>query len=374
MSSSQLPKPMVSPERVDAMWKVSASRILVGPRRRRAALRAGALSLVVGLGGAFFFARPHVPSAGSQLAAADQPSLVTLADGSEVSLAPRTSLLLDASAPDEVSLSMRGGRARFSVTHKANRVFKVRAGNVEVRVLGTRFGVDTAHGVEVWVEEGVVEVRTGDRVVHLHVGESWKSEGAGAPPPAPTTELPEEPARAAAPAPLELPLPPRQPATHAAPARAKASPSRAEASGSGPSGGSSGGASSRVATAPLPPTRDELFGAALEARRAGRAEDARTAWSNFLARAPDDPRASLAAFELGRIAMDVDHQDTLALSYLERALASSPASAFAEDALARVVRLNAKHGSAAACRQARDRYASQFPHGTYAASIGSLCP
>jgi TolA-binding protein len=124
----------------------------------------------------------------------------------------------------------------------------------------------------------------------------------------------------------------------------------------------------------MPPTRDELFGAALEARRSGRADDARTAWSNFLARASDDPRAGLAAFELGRIAMDVDHQDTLALSYLERALAAAPASAFAEDALARVVRLNAKHGSPAACRQARDRYAAQFPHGTYAASLGSLCP
>jgi len=58
---------------------------------------------------------------------------------------------------------MRKGEAFFSVAHDTSRPFFVTVGDVQVRVVGTKFdvkrGVDAVH---IGVAEGVVEVRRPD--------------------------------------------------------------------------------------------------------------------------------------------------------------------------------------------------------------------
>jgi hypothetical protein len=54
-----------------------------------------------------------------------------------------------------------------------DRPFEVRAGDVSVRVLGTRFAVDHRERVRVSVSEGTVEVRQQGAIVRLERGQAW---------------------------------------------------------------------------------------------------------------------------------------------------------------------------------------------------------
>ena len=72
-------------------------------------------------------------------------------------------------------------------------------------------------------------------------------------------------------------------------------------------------------------------------RRAGRMREAADAYAALLASYPDDARAGLSAFELGRIRMDALDDEAGAIEALERSLAAGTAASFHEDALARIV-------------------------------------
>jgi transmembrane sensor len=113
------------------------------------------------------------PSASHPAAAAQtyatttgQHAVVTLSDGSRVTLAPRTTLrafMID----QERRTVVLDGEAIFDVTHAEGVPFIVQTGAVTTRVLGTRFSVRTAlpHGVtRVAVLAGKVALsRPGDR-------------------------------------------------------------------------------------------------------------------------------------------------------------------------------------------------------------------
>jgi transmembrane sensor len=90
-----------------------------------------------------------------------QPDSVTLADGSRAVLAPGSELTVSAtygSAGREVALT---GQGWFRVVHDDARPFVVKAGDAEIRDVGTEFTVNhrAASGVLVQVHEGAVIVR-----------------------------------------------------------------------------------------------------------------------------------------------------------------------------------------------------------------------
>lgn len=81
---------------------------------------------------------------------------VTLDDGSEVTLAPRSAIAVDYAARER-KIELLDGAAFFTVRKDSERPFKVQAGAVETTVLGTRFEVNRSDdGVTVSVEEGLV--------------------------------------------------------------------------------------------------------------------------------------------------------------------------------------------------------------------------
>jgi transmembrane sensor len=96
---------------------------------------------------------------------------LTLFDGSKVSL-DAGGVLAPTTAEDERGARLLQGQAYFDVVPDPGRPFRVQAGAMTVTVLGTGFSVG-AHpdGVEVALEHGSVEVRTGSRSQRLQPGQ-----------------------------------------------------------------------------------------------------------------------------------------------------------------------------------------------------------
>jgi len=116
-----------------------------------------------------------------------------------------------------------------------------------------------------------------------------------------------------------------------------------------------------------------LFKRANLARRTGQTHEAADAYAELLKRYPDDGRAGLVAFELGRIRMDALSQPRAAVEAFGIALRSAPRASFREDALARIVVANDQLGEYEACRTARDRYLKDFPNGVHALALATRC-
>lgn len=100
---------------------------------------------------------------------AKEKEQIQLADGSQVSLAASSTLQYpEAFSEDERRIQLQG-KAFFEVSHNANKPFIIEAGEAEVMVLGTSFGVSTEEGeVEVNVTSGSVALineKTEERVV-----------------------------------------------------------------------------------------------------------------------------------------------------------------------------------------------------------------
>jgi transmembrane sensor len=287
-------------------------------------------------------------------------------DGSLVQAAPSSAGAIEFASATEVRVRLDRGVFRFDVAKKPSRRFSVLAGRVEVRVIGTAFTVRRDATASVQVERGVVEVWVdGSQRAVLTAGQSW-DEGplAVAPvvaPTAPTIEPAPEPVEPepAAPRPAKRPTPSRRVGS----TRAPSASGTAEPLPPLPSS----------ATPTLPDDPSTLFKVALEARRAGRAGEAAQALRHFVAQFPDDSRAGLALFELGRLEMDQLRSPSRAIDSLEQAVAKAPGGSFMEDALARLTRLHheLRHGDA--CRSAKATYLKRFPSGVHAATLEPLC-
>ncbi|MCJ1961395.1 FecR family protein [Novosphingobium mangrovi (ex Hu et al. 2023)] len=141
--------------------------------------------------------------------------LITLPDGSQVTLAPASTLEVRfADAQRRVALTR--GEAFFEVVHDASRPFTVEAGPSRVRVLGTKFDVNfTNQSVRVAVLQGKVEVAHpgGDgaplRATRLRAGERTEVQFTTAAPglaaPGPSGEMPTGASRPAPPSPAPSP-------------------------------------------------------------------------------------------------------------------------------------------------------------------------
>lgn len=347
---SRYVQPEVSELRINRLWANVAGGLEQRPARAwRWVVLCSALAGVAG--GAWLLGK-HQPWAGSsehatltdaKLQTAGEPLAVSLLDGSKLSLSAQSELYVRSNQPQGVALSLARGRAEFDVAPQAGRSFRVLAGDVEVRVVGTQFSVEAtpeAAGlrVQVSVVHGVVEVLSSRRpgiVARVAAGQSW-------------LQLPGVPAAESASAPEPVaPAPPSKPEAASAP--------------------------SASTVTPAGPSARELFEKAGASRRAGDAQGAARAYEELLRAHPADGRASLAAFELGRLRMDRLGDAAGAITALERAVALNVGPTFREDALARLVSVYAKQGNFAACGRARDRYLASYPAGVHAMAVSTRC-
>jgi TolA-binding protein len=348
-------------------------------RRRRNAGYAGsaagmlACSLAAWL--LLFDARPPAP----------QGSALLTRDGSVATpIASQTQLRVVHDRDDEVSLELARGSGHFEVTRNPKRRYRVRAGNVEVEVLGTAFEVAkrAAHST-VRVERGLVRVRWPGGSTLLHAGES------GAFPPLPVSSPP-QPSAAAEPA-ADVSAGPNPLGGLAASAEPDLAQDLAETQleaavddllAREPAGldGARNRARSRERWRTLARAgkHREAFGslqarpvqdlaglllAADAARHSGHPREAADYLQRLLRRYPHSVPARLAAFTLGRLALHELGEPALAASSFARAYALDPHGPLAEDALSRTAEAHRRAGAVKRARDAASRYIERFPHG-----------
>jgi len=335
----------LSEARVERVWGRVSDRL--GRRRGRTWAWAGA-GLCVAAAAAIILVRARTTGTetqaaaisgsaweGAQLETAADALSVTLVDGSSLKLEPRSRVEVGDRTASAVKLVLARGRIACDVTHRPGRSFVVAAGGVEVRVIGTRFSVaneeaqDGTDGtrVEVRVERGVVEVRgagANAATVRVGAGHSWSQ----------VTKTEALAGEAEEPA-----VEPEAEAVRKAPQRAARKPAVADAR--------------------------ELFEQARSLWRAGRIDAAAQTYQTLLAGHPRDPRAGLAAFELGRLRMDRLGDMPGAVRALEQAVTLAPGAELREDALARLVAASAAAHDRSVCRRARDRYLADYAGGVH---------
>lgn len=154
----------------DSAWKILSERIsasnkpsetkMFPPRLRRAFIAAGAAAAVA-LAAVFGY---NLRSGGGemQFASVSGKSLVTLPDGSEVTLDSGSTLRCGTAFGRDSRRVSSSGRAFFSVAKDSRRPFVIDAGGLEIKVLGTKFGLDSGHDrVRVSLMEGSVALTAG---------------------------------------------------------------------------------------------------------------------------------------------------------------------------------------------------------------------
>jgi len=124
---------------------------------------------------------PATPTAAAEqeparVVAGTSPSAVTFADA-HITLDAQTAITMDQKAGKPMTTLEYGG-AWFEVAPRGARApFEVVAGDLDVKVIGTRFRVArSAEHVEVAVDHGAVEVHYQGKLVTLHDHEQWSSD------------------------------------------------------------------------------------------------------------------------------------------------------------------------------------------------------
>jgi hypothetical protein len=298
------------------------------------------------------------------------PQLLELPDGSRVEHAPEARIAIEAVTPSRVELRMTRGHAQFRVAPNHERAFLTHAAGYTIRVVGTEFAVDLgARDLRVAVSRGVVEVRRDGAadVWRVRAGETWSSTL-----PVPTspsaTEPPKTPLRAAAPVPAEVlsaaVLHPQHVGHTESTRDAHAHPAPAN-----PAASSS--ANTQMSTTANQNAGAALFQRAQAARAASSPEETARLLEELLRRFPNDPRAGIAAFQLGRLRLD-SGDPKAALQAFDRA--GSAGSAFQEQIAARRVQALEQLGEVAACRSARADFLRDYSGGSFAEVVRRRCP
>jgi len=285
--------------------------------------------------------------------------VLTLPDGSRIELAVASRLVVDAYEAGRVQVTLKQGTAEFEVAHQAGRQFAVFAGGFAISVLGTHFTVtlgpaSAPERVTVQVERGKVSVRnrqsTPDERV-LAAGQSWSA--AGGVEPSMVQNATESTSAAAAQEPpaegeasdKNQPLAP-QPSTAAIGASGNANKSATEAK--------------------------DLFEAAQLSRISGNLRESADALNRLRKSYRSDPRAGLAAFELGRMRMDIFGDVLSSIDAFRDAIKLSPMAPFREDAEARLVQLYHRQDDRR-CESAKAQYLEHYPNGAARKLVSRLC-
>jgi transmembrane sensor len=343
-------RPRVGAERVAAM------RASIGRRQRRRRV-AGIAAATAGVLAACVVVLAIVVRAGKPVAIAS-----TAATAPPSSAAPASATPLEAGtdlAPgpegDGRSFVLRVGKARFVVAHDESHPFRVVAGTVVVEDVGTVFTVAvTIEGaVAVEVQEGRVRVRRGGTTVDVAGGERRDFAADERPPSGAGAGAEDAGAGAGETSPSAASAVPAVPRWRALAESGRYDDAYHALQSAGPNA-----------------VRDdttELLVAADAARLGGHPADAVPYLERVVAAHGRDPRASLAAFTLGRVLLDELGRPAEAASAFARARGAG--GAMAEDALAREVEAFSRAGDASHARELALEYMRTYPKGRRAAAV-----
>lgn len=358
------------PLRVRPLWSDAQTEQLAGKvlerRRKRALVRSGVSALALGavLGGAWL-TMLEAPATRA-LAVKPAPALqapaplqrLELSDGSAIQLTREASQLrLIEQSESRVLLGLHSGGAEFDVRPDPKRIFQVDAGPVHVRVLGTAFGVTLENGrARVAVQRGAVEVSWAGGKAELRAGNS------GLFPPAEWVSN----------VPVETPPPTRVAAKTAEPP-AKVAPRSdsndlpvwRELAASGEYNAAYEAIEQRERDT-IQNEPSDLMLAADVARLSRHPAEAVLLLERVARDFPNDPRAPLAAFTLGRVLLEDLGRAAAAADAFRRAHELAPGGPLASDALARAVEALERSGQAEPARAAARRYLELFPTGRHA--------
>ena len=340
-------EPPWAPEREDAVRAEIARRTA---RRRMMARAAVAVAVAVGSTGmiavgGFALVRwqSAVPVAAQSVSGASTVANAPAAgDAREtVTVTRLSSDTVLAPLPDRAGrgFALRAGAARFSVPHDPDRPFVVAAGDVTIEDLGTTFTVNylAADRLKIAVEEGRVRVRAEGTDTEVPAGATLEV------PVSPAVEGPRTEQRPTGVAAAWRPLAERGQYEEARRALRKAGPSAV-----------------RDDTA-------DLLLAADAARLSGHPTEAVPYLDRVLRGHARDPRASLAAFTLGRVLLDELGRPSEAVDAF--ALARSSGGPLAEDALAREVEALSRAGDITRSREQALLYRRLYPNGRRAKAV-----
>lgn len=305
---------------------------------------------------------------GALVAPATAAQTFAFSEESRVELDPGARVEPLENGPTAFSVLLASGRATFDVHPGGPRRWTIECGVATVEVLGTRFTVERSPGhARVSVERGVVLVRgerVPDRVQRLGAGAALDVEDTSAaltPPPPSVDEPPGVPL-----APAAVPEPP--PAAAAAAPPATGAPAASSAWRSLAQRGDNATAYAELGPAGITSASqgasvDDLLALADVARLSGHPADAVTPLNRVVAEHAGDPRASLAAFTLGRLQLDSLMNPALAADAFARAIALGLPGSLEEDAYARLVEARARAHDPAGTRAAAQEYERRFPSG-----------
>jgi transmembrane sensor len=337
-------EPAWAPERENAVRAAIARRT---SRRRMMARTAVAVAStgMIAVGG-FALARwqSAVPVAAQSVSTPTPGSNAPAAGGARetVTVTRLSSDTVLAPLPDHAGrgFALRAGAARFSVPHDPDRPFVVAAGDVTIEDLGTTFTVSylAADRLKIAVEEGRVRVRADGTDTDVPASATLE---------VPVSAAVEGPRTEQRPAPVAAsswrPLAERGQYEEARRALRKAGPSAV-----------------RDDTA-------DLLLAADAARLSGHPAEAVPYLERLLRGHARDPRASLAAFTLGRVLLDELGRPSEAVDAF--ALARSSGGPLAEDALAREVEALSRAGEVTRSREQALLYRRLYPNGRRAKAV-----
>jgi transmembrane sensor len=297
-----------------------------------------------------------------------------LADGSRVkALSSGAAVAVEGNEPKQIRLRLDAGGARFDVIPNKQREFTVRAGNVEVSVLGTVFDVERADGrVRVSVSRGKVRVRTGVTAsgsiatAIVKAGESQWFED-----PAPS----ERGVANAANVSVDRTRPERTAGLTPSAAKARRhglrersheqdeDEPRAEWRSLSQSGDYEGAYRLLQQSEVSDDDSGALLDAADAARLSGHPQVAVTYLRKVLDQHRESPVAPLAAFTLGRVLLERLGQPSEAADAFTTARQLAPTGSLAQDALAREVEAWSKAGRPDDAYRAARQYVDIYPKG-----------
>jgi len=338
-----------SDERASSVGRALVHRRQARRRRRAALLVASALAVVLCI---FFLRRER--SAGERFEA----TATHLDDGSLVGpVGDEAVFAVREVTPERVTVGVSRGRVRCDVHPNPARVFRVEAGTVLVEVLGTAFSVERLANddVRVDVERGRVRVSAPGRTRDLRAGEGEVFVGHVAPP-APSADVPAPTPTGAVPIAeaSSLPNAPRPEATGRGWKKLAAEGAFDDAYDAVRHEGGS-----RVVRDDV----EDLLLYADVARHSHHPAEAVEPLQRISSKHRTDPRASLAAFTLGRVLLDELGRPSEAAAAFADARALQPDGALAEDALAREVEASSRAGDTAKAHGLAELYLTRYPHG-----------
>jgi len=338
-------------ERTAAAWSG-----LTRKRRRRAVARSGAAAaLVVALvGGGYYLAADRSDSdlhasdpagapAETDLAAPEAAAEIALRDDAVITPDEGADIDVVHSSDDRLEVRVVRGKSRFRVPRGAKRRLKVLAGSVEISVYAAEFSVARYQdATDVWAHRGEVVVLWNDQPQKVAAGEHRRFEPAG-----------EE---------MVMPadLIQRDRSNAGEDWRALARDDQFDDAYRALRRAGDGAVKNAVA--------DQLLAADVF-RMSGHPREALKPLRRVVGSHPDDPRAPLAAFTLGRVLLDDLGQPGAAARAFHSARGLTPSGALAEDALAREVEAWSKAGKENRARDRAELYLRTYPNGHRARAV-----